>query len=118
MPKLPKRSVPRKSWSSCERMKDKAYKQGERMRHTAAWLNMRKRHLALNPLCVHCQQEGRYTQATDVDHIIPHKGDYNLFFDTENLQSLCKSCHSRKTLTEDMSAGRYVPDVTYKRERL
>jgi 5-methylcytosine-specific restriction protein A len=27
------------------------------------------------------------------DHIIPHKGDLRLFWDPENVQTLCKPCH-------------------------
>lgn len=38
--------------------------------------------------------------ATDVDHIIPHRGDRALFLDPRNLQSLCHACHSRKTKAE------------------
>lgn len=43
-----------------------------------------------------------------VDHIRPHKGDQELFWDPANLQSLCDSCHSRKTATEDGGFGRPV----------
>jgi 5-methylcytosine-specific restriction protein A len=32
-----------------------------------------------------------------VDHIVPHRGDYELFFRRENLQVLCSVCHGRKT---------------------
>lgn len=32
-----------------------------------------------------------------VDHIVPHRGDLNLFWDLDNWQSLCNQCHSRKT---------------------
>jgi 5-methylcytosine-specific restriction enzyme A len=32
--------------------------------------------------------------ATIVDHKIPHKGDYDLFWNQDNWQSLCASCHS------------------------
>ena len=41
-----------------------------------------------------------------VDHIVPHRGDYGLFWDYRNHQVLCKSCHSRKTVTEDGGFGR------------
>ena len=46
--------------------------------------------------------------ATVVDHIIPHRGDQKLFWDQNNWQSLCKSCHDKKTLTEDIN-----PTYTY-----
>jgi len=34
------------------------------------------------------------------DHIIPHKGDMKLFWDSNNMQTLHWSCHSRKTERE------------------
>jgi 5-methylcytosine-specific restriction protein A len=40
-----------------------------------------------------------------VDHIIPHKGNYKLFWDKSNWQSLCKSCHDKKTAREDGAFG-------------
>ena len=36
-----------------------------------------------------------------LDHIIPHRGDRRLFWDRNNWQALCKSCHDSKTMTED-----------------
>ena len=56
-----------------------------------------KRHLAANPLCVECSKEGRTVAATEVDHIVPHRGDKELFWNPDNWQSLCKSHHSQKT---------------------
>ncbi len=50
-------------------------------------------HLIHHPLCVMCDQEGFTVAATVVDHIKPHKGDERLFFDPDNLQSLCKPHH-------------------------
>ena len=35
--------------------------------------------------------------ATEVDHIIPHRGNMALKKDMDNLQGLCNKCHSRKT---------------------
>ena len=37
--------------------------------------------LRRHPLCVECMKQGRYVKATDVDHIIPHRGDKILFWD-------------------------------------
>lgn len=39
---------------------------------------------------------GRRTYATVVDHIKPHRGDWGLFTDENNLQSLCEHHHGRK----------------------
>jgi len=39
--------------------------------------------------------------AVVVDHKIPHRGDMNLFWDRSNWQSMAKTCHDKKTATED-----------------
>ena len=57
------------------------------------WRNVRRRHLDRHPLCVMCAKEQRVTAATVVDHIVPHRGDMVLFWDQNNLQSLCKPHH-------------------------
>lgn len=57
------------------------------------WKKLRLDHLAENPLCVMCKQEGRVTVAEVVDHITPHKGDEDLFHNPMNLQGLCKLHH-------------------------
>ncbi|MCG8429570.1 MAG: HNH endonuclease [Candidatus Omnitrophica bacterium] len=64
------------------------------------WCNLRKAQLRSNPLCEACAAKGIHALATEVDHIIPHKGDVKLFHSRDNLQSLCKACHSRKTMNE------------------
>ena len=68
----------------------------------SAWQKARKRFLAAHPLCVECLKEGRYVKATDVDHIIAHRGDQRLFWDESNWQPLCHSHHSIKTDREDL----------------
>lgn len=59
-----------------------------------------------HPLCVECLRHGKATPATDVDHIVPHKGNKRLFWDRSNWQPLCHECHSRKTVLEDGGFGR------------
>ena len=66
-----------------------------------AWQKASRQYLAAHPLCVKCMAEGRYTKATVVDHIKPHRGDRELFWDRDNWQALCKRCHDRKTWAED-----------------
>lgn len=74
--------------------------------YNSRWRKARLTYLRQHPLCVHCEREGRVTAATDVDHITPHRGDQELFWDAaNNWQPLCKSCHSRKTATEDNGFG-------------
>ncbi len=45
-------------------------------------------------LCVHCLSIGIETPATIIDHIKPHKGNIDLFWDEDNWQGLCANCHS------------------------
>ena len=52
----------------------------------------------LRPVMSQCHSEGRTTIATQVDHVVPHKGDPVLMWDElHNWQSLCSACHTRKT---------------------
>jgi Restriction endonuclease len=45
-----------------------------------------------------CFADNRTTLADVVDHVVPHRSDVALFWDElHNWQSLCYSCHSRKT---------------------
>ncbi|MEZ4714287.1 MAG: HNH endonuclease signature motif containing protein [Caldilineaceae bacterium] len=54
--------------------------------------------LRAHPVCVSCAAQGMTTEATEVDHIV-RKADGGADA-WENLQALCKSCHSKKTATE------------------
>lgn len=64
------------------------------------WQTLRTRQLLKEPWCAECARHGVRVRATVVDHIRPHRGNVALFSDPDNLQSLCKSCHDRKTLVE------------------
>jgi len=59
------------------------------------------------PLCAECARKGIVQGAEHVDHIKPVDGpDDPGFWDAQNHQALCISCHSRKTATEDGGFGR------------
>jgi 5-methylcytosine-specific restriction protein A len=61
------------------------------------------RELALmrdNFLCVKCRLNGKLKQADVVDHITELQDDFSLRSTLTNLQSLCHSCHNRKTEEE------------------
>ncbi|GIW48990.1 MAG: HNH endonuclease [Caloramator sp.] len=74
--------------------------------NTARWKRLRIKFLKEHPLCEECKRNGVVTLAEVVDHIIPHKGNKELFWDEENLQALCKECHDSKTAKEDGRWGR------------
>jgi len=57
------------------------------------WRNARLEHLTQHPFCVFCEQQGMTRQATELDHIIPHKGNLELFWDESNWQGLCHDHH-------------------------
>ena len=67
---------------------------------TDVWKRLREDQLLREPVCRECARRGVRRYATDVDHIRDHKGDWALFTDPGNLESLCHSCHSRKTARE------------------
>jgi len=71
------------------------------------WRKYRILFLREHPLCEICLNECKITQANVVDHIEPHKGNKQLFWDEGNHQALCKECHDRKTATEDGGFGNY-----------
>lgn len=58
------------------------------------WRQLRATQLEAKPFCRMCLERGRRKIANEVDHI---DGDaYNN--DPDNFQSLCRPCHSRKTI--------------------
>ena len=70
--------------------------------YTSAWEKARAAFLARHPYC-RCG-----ALATVVDHIKPHRGDRELFWDKSNWQPLCTPCHSgakqreeRRSIRED-----------------
>ncbi len=66
----------------------------------ARWRKLRARYLAAHPTCVDPFRlhAGQVRVATDVDHIKPRvEGGSDR---DDNLQSLCHSCHSHKTIMQ------------------
>lgn len=90
----------------CERNKQKAAKAYDKKRgtsstrgYTAKWRRLTRQFLFDHPICK-CG-----ANANTVDHIKPHRGDSGLFWDRNNWQALCRSCHSRKTARYDGGFG-------------
>jgi len=76
----------------------------------ARWRKIRHNHLAKEPLCRECGKHNIIKLATVVDHIIPHKGNMQLFYEPANLQSLCKKHHDQKTALEDGGFGHKIKE--------
>lgn len=68
--------------------------------YTRAWRTARLAFLAAHPVCVICETSGLIVPASEVDHRIPHRGRYDLFWDADNWQALCSPCHAAKSAKE------------------
>lgn len=71
----------------------------------AAWERRRQALFADDPLCRMCKQRDEVTIADTADHVVPHRGDPELFWHGE-LQPLCASCHSRLKQREEAGTER------------
>jgi 5-methylcytosine-specific restriction endonuclease McrA len=88
------------------------------------WQQARAAYLVKHPFCVYCLREAGISDSQDVvsvgmecmtkgmrlpyaqvvDHIVAHKGDMTLFWDSNNWQSLCSTHHSRDKQREEARA--------------
>ena len=66
------------------------------------WRRYREIYLMQNPFCVICGERSNV-----VDHIKDHKGDINKFWDENNHQAMCKSCHDVKTAKENLGKKKF-----------
>lgn len=64
--------------------------------YDSKWAKARRTFLARNPKCARCD-----APATVVDHIIAHKGDSAVFWDTRNWQGLCDRHHNVAKQSEE-----------------
>ncbi len=98
----------------CEEHRKQGQRRYDARRGTAAqrgygsrWRRLRRMFLRANPTCadpfgVH-REAGEVVAATEVDHIVPKRQGGRDEWD--NLQALCKPCHSRKTAKLDGGWG-------------
>jgi len=113
MPTAPKTHKPIKVGKShTEQIKKKHINVGARARqkrrqyatNSKQWQILRNTHISAHPdnqLCAECLRQGIVKAMTDVDHIDGDSWNNK----PDNLQSLCKSCHSIKTAREDGGFG-------------
>lgn len=68
------------------------------------WRKFAKAFKEKNPVCVMCEAKGLAVPAKVVDHIVTiNNGGAKL--DEANCQSLCESCHNRKSSHESRAGG-------------
>jgi 5-methylcytosine-specific restriction protein A len=101
MPTRPKTFKPASSlkvFNAYEANRAPSHKRG----YDARWRKLSKWFRMVNPLCALCG-----APAEHVDHIEAVSGPADeKFYDSDNLRSLCRSCHSRKTAQQDGGFGR------------
>ena len=72
-------------------------KAGQALLNSQAWRRASKAFLAVNPFCVTCKKKGLDVFASQTDHIEPHRGDPEIFWDESNWQPLCGPCGAEKS---------------------
>ena len=72
------------------------------------WRELREKQLWLQPYCSLCKS----TFNLQVDHIVEHKDRDELFWNINNLQTLCCNCHAKKSNLEytiiNLNQGDYI----------
>ena len=97
MPNLPKSK--KRSWIPKAR---KVFGQvnNQNFYNSKRWKSLRSYKIKNNPTCEQCERENKLSSAQCVDHIKPLSlGGTN---DLSNLQSLCNSCHAKKSARESV----------------
>ena len=67
-----------------------------------AWKQARKAFLVKHPICEceECTANNIVQPAQVVDHIVPHRGNKELFWDPSNWRAMALTCHNRKAAKE------------------
>ena len=65
--------------------------------YDSRWEKVRRIFLMKNPLCHDCMAEGKFKPANEVHHVKKVRDHPELRLACDNLMSLCKSCHSKRT---------------------
>ncbi len=69
---------------------------GKYIYSTARWRRLRDSFIRMHPLCAECDRHALVTPGEVVDHVKELK-DGGDPWDVDNLMTLCRSCHQKKT---------------------
>ena len=95
---------PKSKYKPLFKSKEKPWGNNQEFYKTYHWQKVRELQLNKEPLCRECAKKGKTTLATVVDHIRPIEQG-GAMLDWDNLQSLCESCHNRKSGKEKRGKG-------------
>lgn len=73
---------------------------------------LRQQQLNRQPLCERHLRQGQNVPATTVNHRKPHKGDWALFVEPANHESVCKDCHDQIIQAEEVRGYAIGSDVS------
>ncbi|WP_303698784.1 hypothetical protein [Brevundimonas naejangsanensis] len=62
--------------------------------YTTAWDKASAGHVRNNPLCRYCDLAGQVRPAELTDHLYPHRGDQDVFWNKRYWIASCAECHS------------------------
>jgi 5-methylcytosine-specific restriction protein A len=78
-----------------------AAKEWHKLYDTRWWQDYRRVFLMEHPTCCDpFNEHGPLVPTWTADHIVPHRGDWNLFTDPSNHRPVCRHCNSRLARTE------------------
>ena len=82
------------------------------------WKHKRKEILKRDNFeCVHCKEQGLFSKADCVHHIVELKDNIYLGLTNNNLVSLCNSCHNKAHPNKLIKARGYFPSGKKKTEQ-
>ena len=86
-----------------DKLRGSAHERG----YSSRWRKVSKMFLREHPLCEceDCKKHHRLTTANVVHHILPHHGNYELFWDEDNWQAMSKKCHDKYHTLERRASG-------------
>jgi 5-methylcytosine-specific restriction protein A len=85
-----------KGYCDGHRSQNRPERHGQDIYNTKRWKNLRKRKLALDPICESCMER----LAEHVHHIKEIYEYPELKWDMCNLESICRQCHGKETNRE------------------